>query len=254
MGAEIDFNQELLNLLEQYRPISLDEMDSVKLMNRTDVKYFFHSSKLVEILRRAINDYRVLEISQMRKFQYYTTYFDTPELKLYNEHLNGKLNRYKIRQRRYDATGVEFFEIKFKTNKGRTLKSRIENTKHEKYLNDLTDSFLRKKTPYSNEFLHEAIRNDFIRITLVNNDLTERATLDYNLSFSDSHQDYTCPQLGIAEIKQDNLSGPSPLIRIMRELKIRPEGISKYCLGVASLYPDVKINTLKQKITKIQNL
>lgn len=246
-------HQELTEILAQYRPITLEEMDSVKLMNRTDTKYFFNVSLLKDILIKAMDSYRVLEINHIRQFNYLTTYFDTPELKLYNEHLNGKLNRYKIRQRRYDATGTEFFEVKFKNNKGRTLKSRIENNLHDQ-LNDQTDKFLRKKTPYEVSQLQKAIMNDFIRITLVNNEKTERATLDYNLSFSNHNKEHRCPQLGIAEIKQDNLSGPSPLMKTLRELRLRPEGISKYCLGVASLYDNVKINTLKPRLLKIQNL
>jgi hypothetical protein len=246
-------NQELNEILNRYRPITLEEMDSVKLMNRTDTKYFFHADLLKEILDRAMKTYRVLEINHVRQFNYLTTYFDTPELKLYHEHLNGKLNRYKIRQRRYDATGTEFFEVKFKNNKGRTLKSRIENNLQDQ-LNEQTDIFLRKKTPYEVSQLQKAIMNDFIRITLVNNEKTERATLDYNVSFSNHSKKHSCPQLGIAEIKQDDLSGPSPLIKILRELGLRPEGISKYCLGVASLYDNVKINTIKPRLLKIQNL
>jgi hypothetical protein len=246
-------HQELAEILTHYRPITLEEMDSVKLMNRTDTKYFFHVNLLKDVLTKAVGEYRVLEINYVRQFNYLTTYFDTPEFKLYNEHLNGKLNRYKIRQRRYDSTGTEFFEIKFKTNKGRTLKSRIENNLQD-YLNEQTDKFLRKKTPYEISQLQKAIINGFVRITLVNNEKTERVTLDYNISFSNHNKEHYCPQLGIAEIKQDNLSGQSPLIKILRELKLRPDGISKYCLGVASLYDNVKINTLKPRLLKIQNL
>jgi hypothetical protein len=248
-----DLQKKLNDIVSNYRPITLDEMDSVKLMNRTDTKYFFHVSLLAEILLKAVDYYRVLEINNIRQFNYLTTYFDTPNFTLYNEHLNGKLNRFKIRQRRYDATGTEFFEIKFKTNKGRTLKSRIENNQAG-FLNENTNSFLKKKTPYENGQLQKAIINDFIRITLVNNEKTERATLDYNLSFSNQKNTHKCHQLGIAEIKQDNTTGPSPLIKIMRELKLRPDGISKYCLGVASLYDHVKTNSLKPRLIKIQNL
>lgn len=253
MELKNELSAELEEIIKEFTPITLSEMDSVKLMNRTDTKYFFHASLIKDILKRAKIYYRVLEISNIRQFQYLTTYFDTPGFKLYHDHLNGKLNRYKIRQRRYDATGTEFFEIKFKTNKGRTLKSRIENNNSE-YLNELTDKFLKKKTPYGISYLKKAVKNDFIRITLVNNELTERATLDYNLSFSNFKDVVSCPQLGIAEIKQDDMSGSSKLIEILRELKIRPEGISKYCLGIANLYDDVKINTLKPRLIKINKL
>jgi hypothetical protein len=253
MDSSIDVKKEIEVKLQNMQPITLAEMDSVKLMNRTDTKFFFHVSLLIEILEKAKEFYRVLEISDKRQFQYLTTYFDTPDMKLYHEHLNGKLNRYKVRQRRYDATGVEFFEVKFKTNKGRTMKSRFENNDCQ-CLNEKTNAFLLKKTPYSNEVLEKALQNEFIRITLVNKRLSERATLDYNLNFSDFKNELNCPLLGIAEIKQDNESGDSALLKIIRDLGVRPQGISKYCLGVASLYSNVKTNRLKPQINKINNL
>jgi hypothetical protein len=43
----------------------------------------------------------------------------------------------------------------------------------------------------------------------------------------------------------------------MQEIKrrlIRPEGISKYCLGVALLYPGMKQNNFKRKLLKIKKL
>jgi hypothetical protein len=239
-------------VLEQFQPITLEEMDSVKLMNRFDTKYFFNVNLITKILDVASHHYRVLEISSMRQFLYQTTYFDTPELLLYHEHQNGKLNRFKIRQRRYDCTGTEFFEIKFRTNKGQTLKSRIINDSVD-YLNDQTDVFLKQSTPYSIINLQKAIKNDFIRITLVDYNLIERVTIDFNVSFSNSNGSIEFPHLGIVEAKQGSHSGKSHIVQIMKDLKIRPSSISKYCLGVASLYNGVKSNNLKSQILKINN-
>ncbi len=246
-------NNDFTKILETFRPISLKEMDSVKLMNRFDTKYFFNSSLIKDILLNAQNKYKVLEINNTRQFLYLTTYYDTPEFILYNDHLHGKMNRIKIRQRRYDITGTEFFEIKFKTNKGFTLKSRIENNCSEE-LNDSTENFLKSKTQFHNSHLNKVIRNDFIRITLVNNEMTERATLDYNLSFSNFRKSTEPSQVGILEIKMDKQSGTSDLVQIMKNLGIRPKGISKYCLGVALLYDNVKSNRFKPQITKINHL
>jgi hypothetical protein len=245
--------KELSGVLEHYKPISLEEMDSVQLMNRTDTKYFFRANILTEILKRASKYYRVLEIKNHRQFLYFTTYFDTPDFILYQHHHNGKLNRYKIRQRRYEITGTEYFEVKFKTNKGWTLKSRIKNDTLE-YLNDSTEMFLKQKTPYSISQLKKSITNGFVRITLVNNQLTERVTLDYGIDFSNYCGSIQFPKLGIIEVKQNPQSKPPMLLQIMKELNIRPDGISKYCLGVASLCPGVKVNSLKRYLFKINNL
>jgi hypothetical protein len=243
----------LAGILASFKPITLEEMDSVELMTRTDTKYFFRADTLKDILNRAVKFYRVLEINSSRQFKYSTTYFDTPGFIFYHDHLKGKLNRFKIRQRRYEITGKEFFEVKFKTNKGWTVKSRIGNDCQD-YLNNNTDIFLKTKTPYSNSQLQKSITNDFIRITLVNNQLTERATLDYCIGFSNHYDSLQFTGLGILEIKQGSQSKHPVLLQIMKDLKVRPESISKYCLGVASLYPGVKANLLKYHLSKINNL
>ena len=236
-----EVRKELEKLLYYYQSVSLEEIDSVMLMNRRVIKFFFHAVFLKKILEKAKIHYRVLEINNLRQFQYMTTYFDTPEFMHYKDHMNGKQNRYKIRQRRYDVTRNEFFEVKFKTNKGFTLKSRIENNSLV-YFNNKTETFLRDQTPYKNENFKESVKDQFTRITLVNNQLTERITLDYNISFSHHKKDYSYPNLGIVEVKLDNKPGTSMILKIMRDLKIRPQSISKYCLGVASLYQNMKIN------------
>lgn len=239
--------------LQNFTPISLEQMDAVRLLNRLDTKFFFNSKYIPLILDKARPFYQVLEINEKRQFQYYTKYFDTPEFRLYHDHHNGKLNRYKIRQRKYD-TGSEYFEIKFKNNKGQTLKSRIENNE-DKIFNKHTISFLENYTPYHANELTEILDNRFIRITLVSNTMTERATIDYNIEFFNQNSAICYPYIGILEIKQDFSAGYSPLMRIMHELHILPNGFSKYCTGVVSLYqPHVKTNAFKPKIIKIKNL
>jgi hypothetical protein len=243
----------LSDILKKFQPISLEEMDSVKLMDRFDTKFFCHSTRFAEILLKLLNDYRILEIKSNRQFLYTTTYFDTPELLLYCEHQNGKQNRIKIRQRRYDVTGTEYFEVKHKDNKGRTSKSRIKNNSQE-YLNENTDLFLKNCTPYSNTHIHSVIKNEFFRITLVNNFMTERATMDHSILFDNHQGEMSFPALGIIEVKQDKCTGKSIMLDTLKEMKIRPDSISKYCLGIASLQNGVKINTFKSKILKINNL
>ena len=48
--------QQLLNILNGFQPITLEEMDRVKLMNRTDTKFAFTYEQLEHILT-GINSY-----------------------------------------------------------------------------------------------------------------------------------------------------------------------------------------------------
>lgn len=241
------------DILNIFKPITLEQMDSVNFMNRLDTKFFFHVSLLPEILKQSANNFFVLEIKEKRQFNYNSTYFDTPDFLMYNNHLNRRCNRYKIRQRRYDITGVEFFEVKYKNNKGRTLKSRFENTSPTP-LNKKADDFLKLNTPYSVGMLQATLKNEFTRVTLVNYELCARITLDYNLSFSENGTIISLPNMGIAEVKQDGICGNSFFINLMRQLGQRPSSISKYCTGAALLFPNLKTNTIKSKLIQINKL
>ena len=112
--------------LGQYAPISLSKMDDVALLNRTDTKYVLPVATLQQIMPQLANAYYALVVNGQRCSQYQTLYFDTPEFTLYHRHHAGILDRYKVRSREYVDSQLAFLEVKHKTNKGRTIKSRIE--------------------------------------------------------------------------------------------------------------------------------
>ena len=102
-------------------PIGLDELD--ELQDRVDAKYVLPVTALPALLDRL--DHRVLEIDGRRVFGYRSTYFDTPELRLFRDHVQQRRRRYKCRTREYD-TGLRMFEVKLKGPRGRTVKYRSE--------------------------------------------------------------------------------------------------------------------------------
>ena len=53
------------NILQEFEPISLSEMESVKLMNRIDTKYAVPLSMLPSILESAKPDYYAQEIDEI---------------------------------------------------------------------------------------------------------------------------------------------------------------------------------------------
>ena len=119
---------EIQNILNSFGPISLEEMDSIRLMNRMDTKYVFSAGLLPLILDTLTASYKILEIEQKRDLLYHSRYLDTEEMLFYLQHVTGKLARHKIRFRKYESTGTTFLEIKRKTNKNRTVKWRIRDT------------------------------------------------------------------------------------------------------------------------------
>ncbi|MDD3077967.1 MAG: polyphosphate polymerase domain-containing protein [Paludibacter sp.] len=240
-------------ILKCFDPISLADMNKVKLLDRLDKKYMFHVSKFPDILAHAMSDYYALVIDGKNYAAYETTYFDTPDYQMYTMHHNGKLNRYKVRFRTYVDSNLNFFEIKFKTNKGRTIKSRIMLPEKDLSLTGDVKKLLEKKTAYKAEDLVPAMQVNYNRITLVNKKMTERITLDFNLDYMSHGKKVEIPELVIAEIKQDR-SDKSPFVTIMQEKRILPVSLSKYCLGIASIVENVKLNNFKPKVRYVNQL
>lgn len=238
----------LATILEKFNPVSLEDIDEVKLMSRIDQKYWFHSSKLNDALLAALPYYDVLEINGQRLMAYETTYFDTPKDTMYLKHHNRKLNRHKIRQRKYASTDSSFLEIKFKTNKKRTIKKRIPSDFESREFAKNELDFIGEKTPFNGKNLSPSLNNHFKRITLIHKEKLDRCTIDIAVVFWNKNGKISFDNLIIFELKKGRSLNMSPFIGILRQLKIRQTGLSKYCTGRAILDAHLKQNSFKPKL------
>ena len=242
------------DLLQQFPPISLSEMSSVKLMNRTDTKFLTTVSGLCELLQMAQEDYYVQEIDGHRVAEYQTTYFDTTGHDMFYEHQHGHANRQKLRFRSYVSSNLLFMEVKTKNNHGRTKKKRI--AVDDLNLQDAVKAdFLGRHLRYAAGPLIPVVRNRFKRITLVNRAKTERLTIDLCVNFYGMQTGRDCDMgpLVIIELKRDGL-GFSPVLAMLRELRIHPHGFSKYCFGLALTTPGLRLNRLKPKMVEVRKI
>ncbi len=226
-------------------------MDGVKLMNRVESKFAFHLNQLTTVLELLKQDYKVLEVATQRISRYESLYFDTDDLHLYTQHHNGRLNRYKIRQRMYVESGTSFFEIKFKNNKGRTLKNRIQEDLTEELNNGSKPKFLKKYTPFTIQDLKPVVWINYNRITLVNKHKAERLTIDTGLEFVKGKEKTNFHALVIAELKQETKSD-SPFMNIMKDLHIREGSLSKYCMAIGNTYANAKKNNFKHRLNQLK--
>ena len=240
-------------LLKRFEPISLQEMDSVRLMNRTDTKFMVSRAQLEDMLLHLGSNYRILEVGDVRVNRYQTLYFDTIDFRCYRQHHNGKRNRFKIRKREYVESQLSFLEYKEKTNKGRTIKSRIKLGAIEEGINEKENAFIDERTHEHREY-EPKLWNSFGRITLVDTKAGERLTIDTDITFQFGDRSAGIPELVIIEVKRDEQSGASEVLRQLKHQLVRPESMSKYCLGVALLYPEMKSNNFKQKLLKIEKI
>lgn len=222
-------------------------MDSVKLMDRTDTKYVFTFQQLPIFLEQLKNNYRILDIEGNRISRYESLYFDTKNFDLYRSHHRGKPNRFKVRFRKYVESNLHFFEVKFKNNKGRTIKDRVKQKQIDGSIKDKAEILLKEKTPLLASGLEPKIWVNYSRITLVNKNSPERVTIDIELTFKNNEQNKTIDNLVIAEVKQDKALS-SAFIKLMKKYHLREGSISKYCYGIISLFEKIKHNNFKPKL------
>ena len=242
------------HLLASFAPITLAEMSSVKLMNRTDTKFVTTLPKLMQLLKMAQDDYYAQEIDGERNMLYDTIYFDTNDYAMYRQHQCGHTNRQKIRFRTYVSSHLQFMEVKTKNNHGRTKKKRIEVTDM-----DLTDvgkrEFLASHLHFDVDTLIPHMHNYFRRITLVNKAKTERLTIDTALQFHNvqTNVDRDMGPLVIIELKRDGLVF-SPVLEMLRQLHIHPHGFSKYCMGAALTNQQLPVHRFKKKLRDVERI
>lgn len=248
---------EIQSLLGHLPPITLEQMESIKLMNRLDTKYVATKRQLMELLKMVEGKYYVQEIGEYRICPYRTTYFDTPEHRMYMMHHNGWSRRVKVRVRTYLSSGdLTFLEVKNKNNHGRTKKKRIQVSSLETaQQTEGAPELVQKKAHIPFSSMHQVVQNLFDRITLVNMAKTERLTIDFNIRFHnfETGLDADSGQLVVIELKRDG-NVYSPICSLLRDLHIQPTGFSKCCIGMVWTDPNLKHNNFKAKVMRLAKL
>lgn len=246
-------------ILQNFAPITLEEMDSIRLMNRIDSKYLTDIRTLGLVLADAAGrGYRIFENSGFRLHGYDSIYFDTEDLWMFKEHRRGKAVRQKVRTRIYRDSGQCFLEVKRKNNHGRTKKKRLEITPmlfSDFRSDESACGWLDGHSLCSTTEIFPSLETAFRRITLVNAGLSERLTIDTSVSFHNLRTE-TSADLGravIIELKQDGRLH-SEMQDILLNRRVKPLRISKYCIGVVSTDPAVHPGRFKEKLREIEKI
>jgi len=245
-------NIDLIKILNNFDSISLNQLGNAKLMDRTDTKFIFHYNELPSILNDLKLHYKCLEIEGVINSTYETLYFDTINNLQYIQHHNGKANRYKIRFRNYIESKIGYLEIKLKSNKDRTIKTRIKS-KLEDSLTETQKIFIESNSNLNPELLIPKVWINYKRICLVSKTSNERLTLDTNLEIINGSKNILLDKLVIAEVKREG-KNHSHFIDTVKRHSVREGGISKYCLGIALTTKNIKTNRFKEKLIKINTI
>lgn len=223
--------------------VELEEMHHAALMTRVDRKYVLTPDELVAAVRSLDDAPRALEIDGHRSFRYRSTYFDTADLRTFRDAARGRPRRFKIRIRCYLDTGTCWIELKRRERDGRTAKLRsLHDPLAASVIDDDAADFL-SSVPEAAELigrLRPTLTTTYRRATLV---IGQRVTIDECLRCVpfDGLRSAAIDDAVIVETKTEG-PHPGPLDRALWRRSIRPVTMSKYCVGLAALRPELPHN------------
>ena len=237
-------------------PIGLPAlMELAALQTRVDRKYFVPAMVFRRLVAGLSEELQVLEIDGLRSFGYESTYFDTPQLSTYRAHLQRRRNRFKARTRTYTDTGLCMFEVKLTGARGKTVKDRTPHpARHRGELTDASLAHLRTVLgeAYDQELpsgLQPTLVTTYRRTTFVSRTGDGRLTCDVGLECLDLQHEVRDTGTHVL-VESKSATGHSPADRVLRDLGVRPATVSKYCVGVAALHPELPSNPWHQTLRR----
>lgn len=234
--------------LDDLPAVDLDRLVAVaELQRRYDRKYVVEVPDLGRLVEALGSGVHVLEVDRRRSTDYTSTYFDTGDLRTFRDHQQRRRRRFKVRTRHYGDPSATVLEVKFKGLRGQTYKRRWP------HLSGAPDVL----GPEAETLLDEAIRAEygfglpgpltavattrFERVTLVDVENAERVTIDLDLCIEANGQRM---RLGgshaVVESKSPVRAGHAS--RAIAALGLRPERVSKYCVGIIAAHETIRGN------------
>lgn len=216
---------------------------------RHDAKAVLPLAAIDTLLAAVPAGWQVVTAGGLTAVPYDTVYFDSPDLRLFRDHRQGRLRRAKVRTRRY-SDGTTFLEVKLKGPAGLTEKVRRPHHDHGQLaLSDLTfieDTIRERIGPRHPEALAPTVWTRYVRTVLRAPDGSERLTLDTALatgrpSDPGSGDRHAAGQAGtevagpvIVELKSH--APRSTLLPALHRAGARPVRLSKYAVAITTAH------------------
>jgi hypothetical protein len=237
-------------------PIGLAElMELAALQTRVDRKYFAPAEAFPRLIDELADELQVLDVDGRRTFGYESVYFDTPRLATYRAHLQRCRQRFNARTRTYVDSGLCMFEVKLAGARGETVKQRMPHPAEHRA--ELTEEALAHLVTTPCRAYHQELPSGMQptlvttdrRTTFVSRTGEVRLTCEVGLICSDVHHEVRDTGTHVLVESKAAGQGGAP-DRILRELGVRPASVSKYCVAVAALHPEVPSNPWHQTLRR----
>ena len=254
MSESNAISEELLEVLNKFPRIELEDLMEGAQMERIDRKFPFHISHVPEVLKGMESDYEIVRAAGAVVSPYDSWYMDTPDLAFFRSHHSGFQNRVKVRYRSYPRTQTTFLEVKRKDNKGFTSKERIlSDTLNYPLTADQLEFLEENMKGFDPKVLKPSVYIEYDRIAFIPTHRNERFSIDFNISGQIDGKTTNFGEAVILEVMQDRRH-TTPIITRLRELRLREASMSKYCLTMSLLDKSLKSNLFKQDLRRLEKI
>ncbi len=221
------------------------------LLRRCDLKFLLPPTAIVNLLDRVAPHYAVVAAGSKYLADYANLYFDTPELRCFDDHRRGKRLRHKIRIRSYADRRVAFLEVKSRKNNLVTDKTRFEIPYGMRALDEGMREFLVQRCAYGGE-VAPCVQIDYQRVMLVGIASDERVTIDLGVTI-DNDPSQAVGAIAIVEVKQPSRLMTTPIMSALRDVRVRSCSISKYVLALSNR-PGLRLNTFRSSLRSAERM
>ncbi len=238
-------------VVERFAEGGPELLEARSLLRRTDHKLLTRAERLPALLGLFVDDHAIVLAGGERIARYATTYLDTDELRCFSDHRRGRPHRAKVRWRDHLDRGVTTLEVKQKTGRGETKKSRLEHPFLDHHLDEVARRFLGALVPFDTAAVRPVIENDFRRITFVAREADERVTVDLDVRFVADGHVVDLGDWAVIEIKTGGNPRLAPALARMRAQGLTETGFSKYAIGMIATHPSLRAGALRPWLRRL---
>jgi hypothetical protein len=172
-------------------------------------------------------------------------------METYRAHLQRRRRRFKARTRTYTDSGLCMFEVKLAGARGETVKQRVPHPPEDnaeltaEALDHLCSTLCQAYDQDLPAGMQPTLATTYRRTTFVSRSGESRLTCDVGLACLNMWHEVRDTGTHVLVESKSSGRGSAPE-RILRELGVRPASMSKYCVAVAALHPELPSNPWHQ--------